>query len=93
MMAVLAIGGSFAVHLSDLGQTLVGNAEAQSVADATALAGVFGSRAESERIASENGAVLVRYEESVTTSVSGSTVHVTIELEGRRADAWASDEG
>ena len=67
MMAVLAIGGSFAIHLSDLGHSLVGSARAQSVADATALSGVVGSRAESERIAVENGAVLVRYEESDST--------------------------
>jgi hypothetical protein len=93
MMAVLAIGGSFAIRLSDLGHSLVGSARAQSVADATALSGVVGSRAESERIAVENGAVLVRYEESDSTSTAGSTVHVTIELDGRRADAWASDEG
>jgi hypothetical protein len=93
MMVVLAIGGSFALHLSDLGHSLVGSARAQAIADATALSGVFGSRAESERIAVENGAVLVRYEESDGTSVAGATVHVTIELDGRRADAWASDEG
>lgn len=93
MMAVVAIGGSLAVQLSDLGEFLVESSRAQSVADVTALSGVLGSRSESERIALENGAVLVRYEEDPSTSDSGSTVHVTIELEGRRADAWASDEG
>lgn len=93
MMAVLAIGTSLAVHLSDLGHTFVLSARAQSIADAVALAGAHGSRLESEHIALENGALLVRYEVSKTTLVAGSTVRVTIELEGRRADAWASDEG
>jgi hypothetical protein len=93
MMAVLAIGGSLAVRLGDRAHSLVGSARAQAVADATALSGVVGSRAESERVALENGAVLVRYEETSESSDLGSTVHVTIELEGRRADAWASDEG
>ncbi|MFM8857387.1 MAG: hypothetical protein ACKOI2_09320, partial [Actinomycetota bacterium] len=61
-MAVVAIGGSLAVQLSDLAEFLVDSSRAQSVADASALAGVLGSRSESERIALENGAVLVRYE-------------------------------
>lgn len=93
MMAALAIGGSLAVHLNGLGHFLVESSRAQSVADATALAGVLGSRSESARIALENGAFLVGYVENQPTSDAGSTVHVTIELDGRRADAWASDEG
>lgn len=93
MMAVLSIGASLAVHLSDLGHSFVLSARAQSIADAAALAGVHGSRSESEHIVLENGALLVQYEVSNTTLGMGSTVRVTIELDGRRADAWASDEG
>jgi len=91
--AVLVIGVSLSLRLGDLGDSLVRFARAQSIADASALAGVYGSRVESARIAVENGAVLVRYEESTSGFDGGSTVRVTIELDGRLAEAWASDEG
>jgi hypothetical protein len=92
MMAIVALGVSFAIHIGDAGRSLVLTARAQAVADATALAGVHGARAGSERIARDNGAVLVLYEETTTTSGDGSTVRVSIEIEGRWAQAWASDE-
>lgn len=93
MMAVLAVGVSLSLRLGELGDSLVRSARAQMIADASALAGVYGSRVDSARIAVENGAVLVRYEESSSSFDDGSTVRVTIELDGRLADAWASDEG
>ena len=58
---------------------------ARSAADAAALAGVGGGRAEASRLASENGGTLVAW------SDDGSTVTVTVRVGDRNATARATD--
>lgn len=58
---------------------------ARTAADAAALAGVLEGRAAASTIAAANGAVLVSW------SVDGDEVFVTVEIDGRRATARATD--
>ena len=56
---------------------------AQSAADAAALAGVAEGRSGAARLAETNGATLVVFEEDA------ASVRVVVEVDGRRAEAWA----
>lgn len=91
LMAAVAIALSFAVRVGVLGNSAVHLSTLQSVADATALAGVIGSRAAAESIAGANSATLVHFRESPPDAFGRSEVHVIVEMDGRRADARASD--
>lgn len=64
--------------------------QAQSAADAAALAGVTGGRPAAGRLAAANGAVLVAYAARVTGT--GVTVTVTVGVGDQRATARATDE-
>ena len=75
MVGVLVLGG--------VAQRTVWRARAQSAADAAALAGVGGTRSDSERLAARNGAVLVRFD------VDGNVVEVEIDYRGTAAIARA----
>lgn len=92
MTVVLALGASVAIQLGSFARSLVDMSQAQNVADATALAGIHGSRPEAERVARENDARLVLFEGTSNSPVSGTTVHVIVDVNGTRAGAWASDE-
>ena len=89
MCAVLALGSTLASGVFEFGRDRVASAEAQSIADAVALAGVLGGRLESDRIAAANGAEVVTFLESSATG--GSTVLVVIDTGSHEARARASN--
>lgn len=92
LMAVLMlISLSMTAHIATVGRTAIREALVQSIADVTALAGVVGSRSIAERIARDNGADLVVFEQSREVSTGGSVVHVVVAFGDRQASAWASD--
>ncbi len=62
---------------------VVDRAEAQSAADAAALAGVAEGRTAAERLATANGGVLIEFE------AGDNEVRVMVEVDGRRAEARA----
>jgi len=66
--------------------SLVQRQQAQSAADAAALAGVTGGRAASQGIASANEAVLIAW------SQSGHAVTVTVQVGEQEATARATNE-
>jgi hypothetical protein len=91
-MAILVmISLSVTAHVAALGRTASRKAQAQSIADATALAGVLGSRPMAEQIARMNGADLVLFEDGREMMSEGSLIHVVVGISGRQASAWASD--
>lgn len=79
--AVLAAGAPFVDGLLD-------RQRAMAAADAAALAGVTGGRPAAEQLAAANGAVLVAWDERTG---SGVVVTVTVDVDGRRATAAATD--
>jgi Flp pilus assembly protein TadG len=64
--------------------------QAQSAADAAALAGVTGGRAAADRLAVANGATIIAWSQRVTGL--GVTVTVTVSVGGQQATARATDE-
>lgn len=58
-------------------------AQAQSAADAAALAGVMDGRAGADRLAAANGGMVVSFE------ASDNAVRVVVSVDGWRAEAWA----
>ena len=82
----LAMTASITLALVPVLTSLVHRQQAQSAADAAALAGVTGGRAASLAIASANEAVLVGW------SRSGYLVTVTVQVGGQEATARATDE-
>lgn len=93
MMAVCAIGLTMTFRLIDVGTEVVDRARARDIADATALAGVHGSSAQSQHIARANDAVLVEFDEDRDPTTGGTTVYVAVEFAGWTMSAWASDDG
>lgn len=93
MIAVITLSAMLALELWSFAQETTDGLRAQSLADAAALAAVVGSRSMAENITGENGGDLIECVESSPETLAGSTVRVTIELNGHRATAWASDEG
>lgn len=81
LVVVLASGVSFA--LGTMAQGAVNRAEAQSAADASALAGVVEGRSGAIDLARRNQAELVGF------SAVGSGIQVTVERNGVRAEAAA----
>lgn len=72
LVALVAIGF---VHAADV---VLDRQQAQTAADAAALAGVLGGRPAASRLAAANGAVLVSYQQqgaTVTVVVSTGEVH------------------
>lgn len=92
MMAVVAISAAMSMRLVDVALSTIEVASAQSIADACALAAVTGGRAAAEGIARSNDAVLVDFDRSDAGAGLGSSVHVVVDIDGTRAEAWASDD-
>ena len=88
-----AIALSSAFLIADAGQSMVNRAKAEAVADAAALAGALGSKADAERIARSNGAQLVSFDRITESPQGGSIARAAIFLDGSTAVAWASDGG
>lgn len=80
---VLVLAGLLLVPTGLLVRAAVERAEAQSAADATALAGALDGEAAARRIAADNGADLI------TFTARGDTVEVTVVVGDRRATARA----
>ena len=78
-LTVLALIGTV-----EVGRTAIARAEAQTAADLAALAAVHEGRDGARDLAGRNGAELV------TVVHDGGVVHVVVELDGRRAEAWAA---
>lgn len=81
----LALTASVTLALVPVLGALIDRQHAQSAADAAALAGVTGGRRASAALAAENEATLVAW------SRAGFEVTVTVEVDGQRATARATD--
>ncbi len=79
---VVAVTLVLAVVVVGVADAVIDRAAAQTAADAAALAGAAEGRVAAERLAVENGAVLVSF-------VPGPPVEVVVEVDGRRAIARA----
>jgi hypothetical protein len=88
LVVLTGLGMSAAITLAlvPVLTSLVQRQQAQSAADAAALAGVTGGRQASVAIASANQATLVAF------SRSGYAVTVTVQVGGQEASARATDE-
>lgn len=93
MVGLIGVALSMMMHVAHVGRATVRAATAQSIADATALAGVVGSHRAAEMLARANAATLIEFDVQDADPSDGSVVHVIIAFEGRRASAWASDAG
>ncbi len=82
---VVVLAALVAVGLADAGAVIVDRQQAQTAADAAALAGVTGGLAAAAQLAASNGAVLVSYQQH------GFEVTVVVTLGRVRARARASD--
>lgn len=83
-LCAVAIAVAMMVGAVQLGARLVARGRAAAAADAAALAGVDGGRAEAEEMAQRNGATLVRFE------VLGDDAVVEVSVDGVVARARAS---
>ena len=84
VLAVVVLVVVSMVAMGRFGARVVGIEQAQVAADAAALAGVDGGRPAAMRLATANGAVLVRF------ALLGDDVLVTFILDGVSATARAS---
>jgi Flp pilus assembly protein TadG len=90
MVAVVACCGLLAVAVGKVGGVLGERQQAQTAADAAALAGVEGGRSMAERLAQANSARLVSFARTGSGS-GGWTVDVTVSVSGVRARARATN--
>jgi Flp pilus assembly protein TadG len=60
----VVVAGLLAVGVGRLGEAMLHRTQARTAADAAALAGVIGGRADAQRLASANGAVLETFDRS-----------------------------
>jgi Flp pilus assembly protein TadG len=81
----LVFAGLLSVGAAALGEAMLHRQQAQTAADAAALAGVSGGRSAAARYAARNGAVLVAFWRR------GSVVTVVVERHRAHATASASD--
>jgi len=88
IVVVIAVVGCVAVALASIGVRMAHRAQAQSAADAAALAGADGGRTAAARIANSNGASLIAYD--IEAESDGVTVIVVVEVGGERATSRAS---
>ena len=90
MLAIVACCGLLAVAVGEVGSVLRERQQAQTAADAAALAGVEGDRSMAERLATANGAQLVAF--ARTAAIGGGwTVDVTVSVNGVTAGARATN--
>jgi Flp pilus assembly protein TadG len=90
MLVVVALCGLMAVAVGRLGGVLVDRQQAQTAADAAALAGVEGGRAAAADFAARNGGTLVAYDE-VGSGSGVRTVTVTVSAGEATATARATN--
>jgi hypothetical protein len=83
LVVVVALAALVVVGLGRLGAVVVARAEAQTAADAAALAGTVHGRAAAEALAAANDGRLVSWE------AAGAEVEVVAEVRGQRARARA----
>lgn len=83
---VLLLAALLLVPMALLARATIERAEAQSAADAAALAGALAGEAEARAVAGENGARVARYAQR------GDVVEVVVVVGGRRATARALRE-
>jgi len=83
MAVVAALAALVVLGLGRVGGVVVARAEAQTAADAAALAGAVHGRASAEDLAAANGARLVSW------AAAGREVEVVADVRGERARARA----
>jgi predicted MarR family transcription regulator len=86
ILIALAIVGAATVSVVPVLDTLFDRQRAHSGADAAALAGVTGGQGAAAEVAAANGGVLVAW------SRDGRQVTVTVQVDGQRVTARATDE-
>jgi Flp pilus assembly protein TadG len=88
VVIVVAIATASTAGLVELGMRVRDRTQAQSAADAAALAGLDGGHREANRVAAANGSTLVTW-----SAVPGTReVTVVVQVRGQIASARASDE-
>ena len=85
LLVVVVIAALSVVAVGMFSQRIVDRGQAQTAADAAALAATGGGRAAAQRLAADNGAVLVGFAEA------GDVVTVLVEVNGERATARATN--
>ena len=90
MLAVVACCGLLAVAVGRLGAVLRERQQAQTAADAAALAGVEGGRSMAERLARANAATLVSFARTAANG-GGWSVVVSVSVNGVTARARATN--
>jgi hypothetical protein len=83
LTVVVALAALVVVGLGRLGAVVVARAEAQTAADAAALAGAVHGRAAADGLAAANGGRLLSW------TTAGAEVEVVAEVRGERARARA----
>jgi hypothetical protein len=85
LLAVVVMAALSVVAVGLFSRRIVDRGRAQTAADAAALAATEGGRAAAQRLAADNGAVLIGY------AGAGEVVTVVVELNGERVTARATD--
>jgi hypothetical protein len=85
LLAVVVVAALAVVGVGSFAERIAARGQAQTAADAAALAATTGGRAAAERLASANGATLV------SLTVTGDEVMVVVEFGGMRATARATN--
>ena len=85
LLAVVVLAALALVGFGLFSARIIDRGRAQTAADAAVLAATTGGRGAAARLATSNGAVLLSYAEA------GDIVTVTVEVDGERATARATD--
>ena len=85
---ILACGALLAVTVARIGEGLVGEYRAQLVANASALAGIYGGDKAADQVAQRNGGVVINADDLRETD---SRFTATVTVNRYRATAWAVD--
>jgi hypothetical protein len=89
MLAAVAVVGMMIVAIGVVGRRLADHQQAQTAADAAALAGVLDGEPAARRVAEANGATLLGYE--ARGAADARTVTVTAAVGAQRATARATN--
>ena len=90
VIAVVVLIMTLAWGVATLSLRTVSRSQAQTAADAAALAGVQGGFTAATRAATLNGATLVEFSSRDTLGSSWVTISVTVAFGGNTATGWAS---